>query len=82
MSTGLLDMATIRADDTGGRKPKRKRRDTEPRPIALTIRGRQEWKGWVASLADFERISINELVDRALVRYAREVGYKTGAPER
>ena len=56
MSTGLLDMATKQADDSDGRKPKRKRRDSEPRPIALMIRGRQDWKEWVASLADFERI--------------------------
>jgi hypothetical protein len=82
MTTGLVDMATTQAEDSDGRKPKRKRRDAEPRPIALTIRGRQDWKEWVASLAAFERISVNELVDRALVRYAREAGYKTGAPER
>jgi hypothetical protein len=82
MGTGLLDMATTQAENSDGRKPKRKRRDTEPRPIALMIRGRQDWKEWVAALAASERISVNELVDRALVRYAREVGYKIGAPER
>jgi hypothetical protein len=75
-------MSTKQIDDSERRKPKRKRRDSEPRPIALTIRGRQQWKEWVASLAEFERVSINELVDRALVKYAREVGYKAGAPER
>jgi hypothetical protein len=36
----------------------------------------------VGDLAGFERISVNELVDRALVRYAREVGFKKVAPER
>jgi hypothetical protein len=61
---------------------KRKSRDPEPRPIALTIRGRAEWKEWVGKLAEQERISINELVDRALVKYAREVGFKDAAPER
>lgn len=64
------------------RPRQRKAKDVEPRPIALTIRGREEWKGWVKRLAEFERVAVNELVDRALVRHAREVGFKEQAPER
>jgi hypothetical protein len=82
MSLGTAAVARKRPDSEGDEKPKRKSRDAEPRPIALTIRGRSEWKAWVGLLADFERISVNELVDRALVRYAREVGFKGVAPER
>ena len=64
-------------------KPRqRKAKDAEPRPIALTIRGREEWKSWVKRLAEFERVPINELVDRALVQHAREIGFREQAPER
>jgi hypothetical protein len=63
-------------------EPRRKTRDPAPRPIALTIRGRAPWKDWVAKLAKHERISINELVDRALVKYGREIGFKENPPER
>jgi hypothetical protein len=86
MTAGLLTVARKRGgqgEDRGETDPrKRKSRDPEPRPIALTIRGRADWKEWVGQLADHERISINELVDRALVRYAREIGFKAVAPER
>jgi hypothetical protein len=61
---------------------RRKSKDAEPRPIALTIRGRVEWKEWVARLAEADRTSLNELVDRSLARYAREIGFKEAPPER
>ena len=60
----------------------RKAKDAEPRPIALTIRGRVEWKEWVARLAEADRTSLNELVNRSLARYAREIGYQEAPPER
>jgi hypothetical protein len=63
-------------------KPARKDRDPAPRPIALTIRGRDEWKAWVRKLAAADRSSFNELVDRALARYAKEIGFKESPPER
>jgi hypothetical protein len=63
-------------------KPARKGRDMAPRPIALTVRGRDEWKAWVRRLAAADRSSLNELVDRALARYAREIGFKESPPER
>jgi hypothetical protein len=61
---------------------RRKSKDAEPRPIALTIRGRVEWKEWVARLAEADRTSMNELVDRALAKYAREIGFREVPPER
>jgi hypothetical protein len=61
---------------------RRKSKDAEPRPIALTIRGRVEWKEWVARLAEADRTSMNELVDRSLARYAREIGFREVPPER
>ena len=71
------------ASDQPEPKPRqRKAKDAEPRAIAFTIRGRIGWKGWVKRLAEFDRVPVNELVDRALIRYAREVGFKEQAPER
>jgi hypothetical protein len=61
---------------------RRKSRDPEPRPIALTVRGRDAWKEWVRELAEHQRIAVNELVDRALVEYSRKVGFGKAAPER
>lgn len=82
MSVGTLTVAKKRADADREPRGPRKSRDAEPRPIALTIRGRDEWKEWVKRLADADRSSLNELVDRALARYAREIGFKDMPPER
>ena len=84
-------MGVIMAREADGGEPtpapelhtrRRKSKDAEPRPIALSIRGRLEWKEWVARLAEADRTSLNELVDRALARYGREVGFKEAPPER
>ena len=82
MSLMADPMARKKADASGDRPRQRKAKDLEPRPIALTVRGREEWKAWVQRLADFERIALNELVERALICRAREVGFKEQAPER
>jgi hypothetical protein len=61
---------------------RRKRKDASPRPIVLAIRGRPEWREWVDRLAAADRTSLNELVDRSLARYAREIGFREAPPER
>jgi len=82
MTIGMLPVAKKRPVDDTSSGGVRKSRDPEPRPIALTIRGRDEWKEWVKRLAAADRASLNELVDRSLARYAREVGFKEMPPER
>jgi hypothetical protein len=53
------------------------------RDATTNIRSTQEWKAWVDELADFDRApSVNDLVDRALVSYAREVKFPKPAPKR
>jgi hypothetical protein len=74
--------ATAAVAETVATKAPRKGRTGDIRPIALTIRGKTEWKEWVARLADHDRASLNELVDRSLARYAREIGFKESPPER
>jgi hypothetical protein len=69
-----------RTDGEGGGQ--RKRPDADPRKIVLAVRGRQAWKDWIDRLAAHDRSSINELIDRALARYAREIGFKEVPPER
>ena len=78
------------ADPAGSDKPKRGKGKPGPKPDpsrvrdAVTIlRSREDWKAWVAGLAEFDRASsVSELVDRAVVSYARERGYKEPAPKR
>jgi hypothetical protein len=66
------------------------RKKTAPKPkakaarpaIAVTLRGSAEWKEWVEGLADYCRLDVAKLIDRALIDIARKEGYKAEAPSR
>ena len=51
------------------------RRDGPPadgvRDRALVVKGRDDWKDWVQELSDHCRLDLSDLVDAALVDYAR-----------
>jgi hypothetical protein len=49
---------------------------------AVVIRGSVEWREWLKELAELDRSSMVEVIDRALVDYARKIGCKKGAPKR
>jgi hypothetical protein len=53
------------------------------RSATTNIRSSAEWKAWVEELAEADRApSVNELVDRALVAYARSIKFPKQAPPR
>jgi hypothetical protein len=53
-----------------------------PRRTVLTIKGTDEWRVWLEGLAKHLRTPISTIVDHALVRHAKEMGYEPEAPER
>ena len=61
-------------------KPKAARGN--PRPTALTIKGRPEWRDWVDRGAEFCRTDVAKLVDAALVEYLKQRGFGEPAPKR
>jgi hypothetical protein len=61
-------------------KPKAVREN--PRPTALTIKGRREWRDWVERGANFCRTDVAKLVDAALVDYLKQRGFEEPAPRR
>jgi hypothetical protein len=59
--------------------------DTEKwhsKPMALQMRGAPAWKAWLEKLAEFERTSVADVADRAIARYAREIGFPDPPPKR
>ncbi|WP_422931411.1 hypothetical protein [Singulisphaera sp. PoT] len=58
------------------------------RPIAITVRGHDEWRGWANRLAEFTSkklglpVSLSALVGMALSDYARKIGFKEEPPDR
>jgi hypothetical protein len=53
-----------------------------PRRVVLQMKGTDDWKGWLDRLSKFLRTPTSTIVDHALIRYAKEMGFKEEAPER
>jgi hypothetical protein len=65
------------------RKPGPKPDPSRVRDATTMVRSSQAWKEFVEKLADFDRSpSISDLFDRAVVAYARQVGFKEMPPKR
>jgi hypothetical protein len=70
------------------RKPGPKPVEGVGRTVPTTIRSTEAWKHWLERLAAFDaearRASPNasDTIDRALVAYARQIGFKEVAPLR
>ncbi len=61
----------------------KKGEESRVRTGVILVRGVPEWKAWAEELADFDRApSMNDLIDRALVAYARQVRFPKSAPRR
>jgi hypothetical protein len=52
------------------------------RPTVLTIKGTEPWKAWFERFCEFLRTPGSTVVDHALVRYAKEMGFTEDAPLR
>lgn len=51
-------------------------------PAGSALRGSESWVSWVKELQDFDRSDWPDLADKALVAYARSIGFKPEAPRR
>jgi hypothetical protein len=57
--------------------------DEKPKGFAMPpVRGSDAWRQWVTGLIDHDRSSWPDVVDRALVVFARSIGYKPNPPRR
>lgn len=55
---------------------------TRPAHPIFSIRGSSEWKAWVDKLADHVRLRSADLIDQALVEYAKTHGFEEKPPKR
>jgi hypothetical protein len=53
-----------------------------PKGNVLSIRGSVEWRAWVGRLADHSRLKVADVIDRALLVYAKQEGFTESAPRR
>lgn len=52
------------------------------KPIIVTLRGTPEFKEFIERYAKRDRLSVADFVERAIVRYAKELGAEEEIPER
>jgi hypothetical protein len=54
-----------------------------PKPNGLVIRCSPEYRDWIKRSVAFTRsVSAADLIDKALVAFMRDAGFKEGAPKR
>jgi hypothetical protein len=56
--------------------------DSLPRQHAVVVKGTPEWKAWVERGSEHCRGTVSVIVDQALVRYFKEMGFDEPPPPR
>jgi hypothetical protein len=56
--------------------------DNEPRKNVVSIRGTESWREWLMGLAAHRRLKAVDVIDQALIEYAKKYGYTEEAPPR
>ena len=76
---GVLTVAKKRKE-----APKAGKAKAQPGPasVVISFRVSPEYRAWLDGLATHERINLSDIFDRAMVDYARKVGYPAVAPPR
>lgn len=80
-------MSTVVAEDVAKKKAEPVSKQAKPtdkgrKPMIVQVRGSNEFKAWAERLSQFDSLPLSSVVDRALRRYAREIGFKEDPPER
>ena len=55
---------------------------SKPQPKAIAFRAGPEYVAWVEELASANRSTVAGLLDQALAKYARDIGFTKPTPER
>lgn len=72
----MIDLAVAK------KKPGPKPDPSKSRDTTTMVRSTGAWKRWAEELAEFDRSTVSDLVDHALVAYARQIGFTKVAPRR
>jgi uncharacterized protein (DUF1778 family) len=55
---------------------------SDRKPMIAQLRGAEAWKAWIERAAAFDTRTVAGFLERAAVRYAREIGFTEEPPER
>jgi hypothetical protein len=62
--------------------PSRADEPLERKPMVVQVRGSAAFKAWAEKLARFDNRPLSGLVDKAMRRYAKEIGFPDEPPDR
>lgn len=83
VARGTAKVAKSRGGRRPGVGPKGGRpRAESPKRQVVSLRGSEAWRDWLNGLADHCRIPATTLVDVALAKYAKDMGYGVDPPKR
>lgn len=72
--------------ESGDDETKRRGRPKGPtgaaKPVRVSVRATVGWRDWLEALAEFDRSTVADVIDRALVDYARAKGFDRLPPRR
>jgi len=54
----------------------------DSRAIIVTLKGNPEFRDWLNRFAEFDRSTAVQITEKALVAYARQLGFEEPAPKR
>jgi hypothetical protein len=77
-----LDMAKPKAARNPEPEPEPEPKGSERKPLAIQVRGSNEWKAWAEELSKYDGSTLAGLVDRLLRQHARTIGFPKTPPER
>lgn len=63
-------------------RPKKKPADPARKPVAITIKGDEEWRKWVERAATHCRMSVSGLADFGITLAAKQQGFEEKPPKR
>jgi hypothetical protein len=75
-------MASTPKGKRGGKASEGGQNDAEARRNVVSIRGTEAWRDWLMGLARHRRLAAADVIDQALVEYARAHGYDVPPPLR
>jgi hypothetical protein len=81
MSIGMATVARMKKGPDGS-APEEREPGRKPKQTIMSIRGAPEWKAWLDRLAEHDRSTSVQVIDKALADYARKVKFPEAPPKR
>jgi hypothetical protein len=56
--------------------------DKPKKPVVVQVRGELAYKSWIEKLSKFDKRSVSDLIEVAVAKHARDIGFTEPPPDR